>query len=157
MGKSVWTIAVLGFIGVLFMGIFAFMAGAGLKDVNEKKGKWFEMASKIKQNYNFRAVKVVPVGDPADKEPPEITVTYETTKYLSFNERELDEELQNVLKFCLQSLPAEREGLKSMKLVREEITGGGCSERHKLSERTANTPPPPIIPKGPRVPEKGPE
>jgi hypothetical protein len=155
MGKSMWSIAVLGFGALLFMGLFAFMSTPGLEEKTKKMMPWINMGTRLKDENGFRAVRVTLEGE-KDKENT-VVVVYETTKYLSYSEREVEEELQLMKGKFVAAVPLAsdfekseiRENVKKMKIVRDEVSGSGCSETHKTAEVWADVPPPPKVPAKP--------
>jgi hypothetical protein len=143
--KTMWSVAMIGFVAILFCGVMAYVGMGQLKETTARTGninvkyallcanfqKQFAASHRVEDcSANYK-------GDAKEDRRGDYTVEfrYSTRKYLTFAPEKIDLELDELSKYILQELPNPEE-CKDLVLIRQEITGAGCREKTTLSTKT---------------------
>jgi hypothetical protein len=132
--KSLWSVAVLGLLGVLACGVLAYINMGYIEpttraNINVKFSKVMKELSD-----NYRGSMKISTAD-ASTAGSLLEVRYRTSRFLSFSEEELSKEFGELHRYIQDRIP---EGVEvgELLLVREEVTGGGCRHSEKLSTKS---------------------
>lgn len=134
--KSLWTIAVTGFLAVVFMIVAMLLALGSLEQT--PAAHRIRLAERVRSHFKFESVGAH-VG-PMDGRTV-LLVSYETTRDSKYNVSEQNREMREVAEFAAaQYDDKDRRLIDEIRVKRVEVRSGGCWQRRLVAYHTAPNP-----------------
>lgn len=145
MNRSIWYIAIIGFITVVILTVCMMFMLKWFGDSPLSKNT--KIAVAVRTQYKFESVGAdIKTGT----QKTLLVIQYETHQDSKFNIAAQNQEMQTVADFAIGKAEAfDRRMIDEIRVKRTEIRGGGCWQRSYVSENTFPNPyrgvnPPPL-------------
>lgn len=136
MSRSLWTIAIIGFITIVILVITFLFMFKRFGDSPYSKGAKISLA--IRDEFHFDAVGT---GTVAETQKTAFLIQYDTRADSKFNLAAQNQEMQAVAVFAVGKLePLDRKNVDEIRVRRTEVRGSGCWQRSYVTDLTVPNP-----------------